>query len=87
MKNNYYDIIGWHHYPQWAKNRITYQEDVNIINMLIKENQTWMDYHGDLRTTCTHSIRGNIQNVVMHKERIELLKKNLADLKNNLQII
>jgi hypothetical protein len=74
---NYNDTIGFDKLEQWAKNRLTYQEDKNLILALIKENENWINYY---------EVRSLYPQVVVHKERLLQLEKQLVDLEKGLEI-
>jgi len=73
----YYEIQEKRKYPEWFKNRMTYQEDEMLLKMLIKENENWIKYY---------KIRKNFSNVVLHKERILELEELLNNLDENCKI-
>ena len=77
-KVNYNDTIGFDKLEQWAKNRLTYQDDKYLIEHLIKENENWIKYH---------ELRENYPQVVAHKERILQLENQLLELEKGLEII
>ena len=69
---NYYEYSGeFINLPQWAKNRLTYQEDKKLYETLIQENKTWIEFY---------RIRNQISNCVLHQERILYYEKLLSEL-------
>jgi len=77
---NYYkdglpgDISG---YPQWSQDRMTFFNDLVVIDAIINENNSWVKYY---------EIRGDIKNIVLHKERILEMEKQKNILREKREI-
>ena len=73
----YSEVTGYDELPQWAKNRISYQVDKNLLNSLITENENWEKWH---------RLRENFSMSVAHQERVSQLKTLLEELEIGLEI-
>ena len=63
--------------PQWVINRLSYREDKNIIDALIRENIGWIEFYKK---------KQQVQNCIFHQEKIFYLENLLLELEVGLKI-